>query len=469
MIIRTTQRKSGIVEYLKTGRNSDYPDLEREDRDKVIPLFGDLNILDKTLKKMKKKKYKTDYWHTTISFTDYDFKQFYDFATNGYDINKITELVEEYIKIFLAGYDSDEYVAYAELHYPILKRDKHGNLRLPHIHLVIAKLDATGKQLKSFRGTIKNNDLVQTYLAKKYDLDLPVKHLRDEYEREKRRNLIIPEKYRAGLNRKKLLNLINYDYKIKTKLDLELFFEENGLEYRLKSNRKKSWYEVKIGKKWIKLRGKDAEFVELLAEGKSFESAINNYENYEEKREREEEYKTNLWLKIAQDNAKKPLWELKEEIEKLVSRQKEFVSKRRKKPNPKSIDLEKKVKVKKAKTDGRVANPVDYFVEENGLKKWKKEYIAFLKENLKPQLVLEYVKNTFPDFDLSKYEVIGYKINNKTNKQKPKNVIDFLNKEVKIPLLQAFEIAHNLMNLQREIESRYEQTQSNTQSRGMGR
>jgi len=435
MIIRTTQRKSGIVEYLKKGHNKDYPNMEREDRDAVVSLLGDLDLIEKAIKQANKKGYRYAYWHTTISFTWQDFEQFYDPETHAYDIDKLVEFVKEYLKIFLTGYSDEEVAKYAELHFPKLKVDNKGNIRLPHIHIVIPKINLLqNNQIKSFNGTIKNNDLVQTYLAKKYNLDLPINHQRKR-----------PKDYKKfeGTKRKELINAIKQN-EILTEEELIAFFKKNNLKYKKVTKKNKSFYEVKLGRKKIALRGAGAEFIEEIAEF----GIVKNIKKYNKA----------LWRKIAERHNQKSLEELETELNKLIDRQIKFVEKRR----PKSA--KKKIKTLQEKQQAKLPTPQDYFFkpqptkrptnyteqtykEKEEAKKLDKEYIKEIKENLDPYAVLEYAKEKYK-LDTNIYEVIGNKINNTTNKQKPKSVIDFLQKEVGLSIQEAFSVADELYKQQ---------------------
>lgn len=74
--------------------------------------------------------------------------------------------------------------------------------------------------------------------------------------------------------------------------------------------------------------------------------------------------------------------------------------------------------------------------------------INFLKENLNAKLVLEFAKQKY-NINLDEFEVVdGNKINNKTNRQKPKSIIDFFTKEIGIPIGEATQICKDLISKQ---------------------
>lgn len=71
--------------------------------------------------------------------------------------------------------------------------------------------------------------------------------------------------------------------------------------------------------------------------------------------------------------------------------------------------------------------------------------IEFIKKYLPGKVVLEFAKQKY-NIDLDEFEVLeDNKINNKTNRQKPKSVIDFFTKEIKISLKEAIEISNELL------------------------
>jgi len=442
MIIRTTQHKSGIVEYLKKGHNKDYPSLKREDRDAVVSLLGNLDLVDRAIKKAKKKGYKYSYWHITISFTLQDFEKFYDPETDAYDIDKLFEFVKEFLKIFLIGYSDEEVAKYAELHFPKLKVDTKGNIRLPHIHIVVAKINLLqNNQIKSFNGTIKNNDLVQTYLAKKYNLDLPINHQRKR-----------PKAYKKfeGTKRKELLNAIKANEILKEE-ELIAFFEKNNLKYEKVSKKGKSFYKVKLGRKKVALRGTGAEFVEEIAKF----GIVKNIKKYN----------SQLWKRIAEEHNSKTLKELEKELNKLIDRQTKFVKERRvKKTKEKIAKLKEKEQVRLSFPQNyifqyhqKIRRPTSVieqvYKEMREEKKLDKEKIKEIKEQLDPKAVLDYAVKYYK-IDPSVYEIVGNKIKNITKRQKPKNVIDFLAKEVALSIKESFNVADELYEKQKLKEKR---------------
>jgi hypothetical protein len=74
--------------------------------------------------------------------------------------------------------------------------------------------------------------------------------------------------------------------------------------------------------------------------------------------------------------------------------------------------------------------------------------INFLKENLEAKIVLDFAKQKY-NINLDEFEVVdGNKINNKTNRQKPKSIIDFFTKEIGISICDAIDICKDLISKQ---------------------
>ena len=305
MIIRINSRKEGIVRYLKTGKRSD-SEYTRDEKDKVIPVIGDLDQVDKLIKYInKEKKYKDAYQHITISFTEEDFEKFYDPETDTYDLDKIQRLVDEYMQLYLAGYDKNEYIYYAELHFPKIKIEKNKE-RLPHIHIVLPLLNLiSNTKLKPVFFGIKINDLIQTYLAKKHNLDLPI------YHKQLENTTKIKPLSKEGLKRKKLQELLK---DIKTEQELLQFFKQNSLQYRKVQTKKNAYYKIvnQEGKD-INLRGRGLEHLEEIAE-------YGIVKNLPKKK-----------LSIAEKHAQMTLTELENELKEYLKKRVEEISKRRSK------------------------------------------------------------------------------------------------------------------------------------------
>lgn|GEM_PF-5644451 len=122
IIFDNKNRKNGIKEYLEQGENHD-----RDIKDSRVTLFGDIELLSQAIKQANNKKYSHSYRSIVLSFSEDDIKK---------DI--LEQIASDFIKKYVSGYSSDEYVAYVEAHYPKIKTNSKGATRKPHIHIAIA-------------------------------------------------------------------------------------------------------------------------------------------------------------------------------------------------------------------------------------------------------------------------------------------------------------------------------------------
>ena len=99
----------------------------------------------------------------------------------------------------------------------------------------------------------------------------------------------------------------------------------------------------------------------------------------------------------------------------------------------------------------RPTSLLDNYIFDNKSKIFEAEKINdinFLKENLEANIVLEFAKQKY-NINLDDFEVVdGNKINNKTNRQKPKSIIDFFTKEIGIRVGEATQICKDLISKQ---------------------
>ncbi|WP_323594075.1 hypothetical protein [Aliarcobacter butzleri] len=107
----------------------------------------------------------------------------------------------------------------------------------------------------------------------------------------------------------------------------------------------------------------------------------------------------------------------------------------------------KKVEIKPT----RPISQLDNFILENESKIFESEKVydlKFLKENLSAQIVLDFAIKKY-NINLDEFEVVDdNKINNKTNRQKSKSIIDFFTKEIGISMKETTEICNDLMTKQ---------------------
>jgi|GEM_PF-4943378 len=165
IVVDSKSRKSGIKKYLLNGTKND-----RDIKDERIPLVGNLDVLDRTVKFAENQGYKETYRNIVLTFSE-----------DHIEVEKLQKIAKEFIKQYTTGYHENEYVAYAEIHLPKIKIDKKtGEIRKPHIHISIAKyspelekvLELGHHGLKSFRYGTDGREfgLWKTYIEKKYGL-----------------------------------------------------------------------------------------------------------------------------------------------------------------------------------------------------------------------------------------------------------------------------------------------------------
>lgn len=137
MIIRISEHESGIEKYLNEG-NKLGRSLHRDDLDRRMPIYGDLGVFSAAHRYVKKhKKWKKLYWHITVSPS---------FAQHDLTRARWQEINLHVLEHFFHLYDRNRLAAYAEIHYPIMQSvtdpvTQAPKQRIPHIHLIISKLD----------------------------------------------------------------------------------------------------------------------------------------------------------------------------------------------------------------------------------------------------------------------------------------------------------------------------------------
>ncbi|QKF77320.1 hypothetical protein [Arcobacter defluvii] len=142
-------------------------------------------------------------------------------------------------------------------------------------------------------------------------------------------------------------------------------------------------------------------------------------------------------LNIQVDGTPEFIKEAKKQILKKVEEQ-----------NQVQVKKQEKKELKKVDKPTRPVSQLDNYIIANSSKILEVEKvhdIQFLKENLKAQVVLDFASKKY-NINLDEFEVgDGNKINNKTNRQKPRSIVDFLTKEIGINIKEATEICNDLM------------------------
>ncbi|WP_151944045.1 LPD7 domain-containing protein [Aliarcobacter butzleri] len=143
MIVRVRRNKTGgLAKYFRDGVKKDSNFL-RNEKDIVIPIWGNLDEFEKIEDYvLNEKKFSEVSMHITFGFSDSDWQKIESLPTKEQQNILMQVLVQDYIKHHFSGHDiQNEVISYAELHYPKLKYDEHGNKRYSHIHLGISFLN----------------------------------------------------------------------------------------------------------------------------------------------------------------------------------------------------------------------------------------------------------------------------------------------------------------------------------------
>ena len=116
--------------------------------------------------------------------------------------------------------------------------------------------------------------------------------------------------------------------------------------------------------------------------------------------------------------------------------------------NQSQVQKQEKKELKKVEKPTRPVSQLDNYILENESKIFGAEKIndiQFLKENLPAQIVLDF---SFRKYNINpdEFEVADEnKIKKKTNRQKPRSIVDFLTKEIRISIKEATVICNDLM------------------------
>lgn len=562
MIARVTRAKSGISEYLLNGVKKDSI-YTRSEKDKVIPIYGNLEILKQTEEYLNKtKNYKDNYLHITISYSKEDINK----MDNMNDDEKMAmkkDIILTYIKHHTSGYDlENEVIAYAETHKPKIKQENNKD-RYEHEHIIIALYNPLNdtKLQTTFYNNSYIDDTLQAYINKKYGLSQPRLNQRERQG--------IEADTQVAKNRKFYKDeLAN----IKTNDELLYYFKTNNINYREVKTKNNQYYKIINNKgEDINLRGKGFEHIQKLTIDKDFvfnenkdirelEKVLKSY--YEQrinqidkrrsiatkeaikeiyKKETKDNeyslsaatYQQKIFYKhyghLIDNDLKGYYIDKKEENTKFINKAKninvedkgdKIVSysndninlKERvklmidiaeakgwnlgevninggeefKKEATKQIaarlrerELEKEKSIKntlsyteaeaiRKEVETRPTSPIQQQKREENNKQLEKESeqnfsLQLLKTNLKAATVLNYAKDKYK-INIDDYEITSdNKINNVNNKQKPKNVIDFLQKECNLTTKEAIDVCKDIYKKQPlNIKTQDEEREVNT-------
>lgn len=535
MIARVSRAKSGLSNYLRDGHRQD-SEYSRNQKDETIPLFGDLDIFEKTENYLNQhKNYSDNYMHITLSFNKEDLRRIEESGKDLLDVYR--DMVQDYIKHHTSGYDIDnEVIAYAEVHRPKIQ-EEHGKERLEHIHIGIAlynPLDDTKLQT-DFKQSNFLDDTLQEYTNKKHGLTNPREFTRDRQG--------INADTNTAKDRKFYINELK---DIGSREELLQYFQDNGINFREVETAKNHYFKIQTpgDQNDINLRGKGFEHLSDIAQGKEIKAnasrdvqqlgkiltdhyekrigqidrrrsakskeAINNVYDKEGRADRtdtiypsyqhklfEKHYgqmtdhkftgyridvnaaegvtftntkrdinvvdrgdkitaggagsikeKASLMLDIAEAKGWKlntlrikgsPAFrrEISRQIAERIRERDELIK------NPAAIEI--------ARPTSEAEKLASSLADEKQVQKLTASVdLAAIKSELSAAAVLEYAAEKYK-LNKSNYEMTNdNKINNITNKQKPKNVIDFVQKELNLSGKEAIEICRDLYNKQRQ-------------------
>jgi hypothetical protein len=547
MIARISRSKEGFADYLITGARKDSI-YTRDQKDKVIPLYGNLQTFKQTEKYLNKyKNYESNYIHITLSFSQEDMDKLNEIEDEQKRDELFKELVLIYLKHHTSGYNlENEVIAYSEAHLPKIQINEKNRQRMSHIHISIAKynpLDDTQLRTTFFNNSFLD-DVLQSYVCKKYGFEIPRK---DEDEKNDTNEKIQDENNLEDKIRSKIAitraNWIELLKDIKTPDEL-LYFLQNNLQLKENKDYKiagsKTYKYIKI----LNLQERNKKSNSLNLNGKDFSRFIlkddknRTFPRHKSKKELEDillsYYKTrieNIYKRkskkskellenihhLENQNTKKNIntltyqsyqqklfyehydYLIKDKLQgyyikkvdnqiiinnfskniKIIDLENQIIS------NSNSNNLQEEVRImieialaKNWKLENIEPTGNENFINEANrqiaalILKNKKEQInkndlqilraksptqqekvklqneelnskinlQELKEKLDANLVLEYTKKNFK-LDISNFIITeDNKIDNLKNKQKPKNVIDFLQRELNLSTKEAIRV-----------------------------
>jgi len=167
-IIRISQHQTGIEDYLETGKKRNR-ELHRDELDVRVPILGSLDILKKSNDYVNKhKQWNDSYWHITIAMP-------WKYHLMSDSVNRAITL--DVINFYFHLYDIKQLAVYAEIHKPIQQqtidlKTIEKKQRLPHIHLIISKLDLWSDNQLRILPYLKNvAQAFQIWLDDKYEME----------------------------------------------------------------------------------------------------------------------------------------------------------------------------------------------------------------------------------------------------------------------------------------------------------
>lgn len=540
MIARVTRAKEGFADYLITGARKDSI-YKRDQKDRTITLFGNLQTFKQTEKYLNKyKNYESNYIHITLSFSMEDMNKLNEIEDEEKRDELFKELVIIYLKHHTSGYTLEhEVIAYAEAHLPKIQINERNRQRMSHIHIAIAKynpLDDTQLRTTFFNNSFLD-DVLQSYVCKKYGFEIPRKDedekIQDENNLEDKirskiaitranwvellkdikttdellyflQNDLKLEENKdfkiAGSNSYKYIKILNLQERNKKSNSLNL----NGIDFQrfiLKDDKNRtfprhrskkeledillSYYETRIENIYKRKSKKSKELLKdiYISENQKTSQKVNSftYQSYQQKLFNQYyDYLIKDKLQgyyIKKENDEMVIKNFSKNIQ-IIDKGEEIVS------NSNSNNLQEKVSImiqiaiaKNWKLENIEPTGSDEFIFESNKQIAKlleqknkddlqilrakspiqqqkiklqdeelnsKTNLQELKEKLDANLVLEYAVENFK-LDAKNFNITAdNKIDNLTNSQKPKNVIDFLQRELNLTTKEAIGVCQKI-------------------------
>ena len=277
MIARVTRAKEGFADYLISGARKDSI-YTRDQKDKTITLYGNLQTFKQTEKYLNKfKNYESNYIHITLSFSQEDMNKLNEIDDEQKRDELFKELALIYIKHHTSGYNlENEVIAYAEAHLPKIQLNEKNKQRFPHIHIAIAKynpLDDTQLRTTFFNNSFLD-DVLQSYVCKKYGFEIPRKDEKNETNFNEEVNYENKIRSKIAITRANWIELLK---DIKTPDEL-LYFLENDLKFEENRDFKiagsKTYKYIKI----LNLQERNKKSNSLNLNGKDFSRFLIEYD-----------------------------------------------------------------------------------------------------------------------------------------------------------------------------------------------
>lgn len=324
MIVRVRRAKSGLSQYWRDGRKADSI-YSRDEKDIVTPIYGNLDDFERAENYcVQNKNWAENYLHITFGFSNGDWQKIESLPTKEEQNALMQELVQDYIKHHFSYDINNEVIAYAELHYPKLKYDEHGNKRYPHIHLGVSFLNLLSDT--KLRNLFAKNSYYDEVMVRKSNFKFG-------FEQTKRREFRIKNFYsQVGRDRKEwieLLDELNDRDELVYFLENQMNFKED-VDYRV-VNTKNNNYVKLINKSYKTDKSGKKTIQGINLQGRGFERFVDatstktNHKKLEDMTQQElEEILNNVYAKRVEEIGKRRSKKATEDLKKIYEEDKEL-------------------------------------------------------------------------------------------------------------------------------------------------